>query len=132
MLEHFLTVGEKVLILFLMIAVGVVLCKRKMISKRGADQINGILVHVVSPCVIISSFQIDRESVSLWSLGLTAVMATVSFLVAILIVRFFFGVSPRGCAECSSLPPFIPTVVLWACRWCSRCWGTRGSSTPPF
>lgn len=96
MLESFLTVAEKVLILFLMIGVGVVLCKRRMISKKGADQINGLLIYVVSPCVVVSAFQIDRNSVSLPSLGLTALMAISSFVVAIVIVRFFFNRQPEG------------------------------------
>ena len=45
MIGIFLTVAEKVLILFVMIGVGVVLCKRRMLSKRGADQILS-LIHI--------------------------------------------------------------------------------------
>ena len=96
MIGIFLTVAEKVLILFVMIGVGVVLCKRRMLSKRGADQINAILVNLVSPCVVISGFQIGRENVSLESLGLTALMAISSFFVAILLTRFFFNRQPEG------------------------------------
>lgn len=99
MLESFFTVAQKVLVLFLMIGVGVLLCKRRMISKRGADQINGLLIHVVSPCVVVSAFQIDRngpDAPSLISLGLTAVMAISSYVVAILITRFFHNNQPEG------------------------------------
>lgn len=98
MVESFFTVAQKVLALFLMIGVGALLCKRRMISKRGADQINGLLIHVVAPCVVVSAFQIDRngpDAPSLESLGLTALMAISSFVVAIGVTRLFFNRKPE-------------------------------------
>lgn len=51
------TVSFQVLILFIMSAVGFIISKAKMINENGAAQITNILLYIVTPCVIISSFE---------------------------------------------------------------------------
>lgn len=96
MLSDILTVSEQVLILFVMIGVGVVMCRIKLLTDNGIAQINNLLINVVSPCVVIKAFQIDRNSVSLSSMGLSTLMAVGSMGVSILIAGFFFNKEEDG------------------------------------
>ena len=64
MLDATITVVGKIIILVLMMAVGFVCAKFRMITSRGASQITSLIVNIVSPCLIIMSFQTDVEGVS--------------------------------------------------------------------
>ena len=57
MIESLLNVSEKVLFLFLLIGVGVVLARKKVVTETGASQMSAVLVNIVAPCVIIGAFQ---------------------------------------------------------------------------
>ncbi len=81
MLNAFLTVVSKVIVLFLMIGAGYGCYKSKLISSRGASQFTNLLMYVVTPCLIISSFQIDNGDISLQKLGICALVAIVGHLI---------------------------------------------------
>lgn len=55
-MEFFGNVFSQVLILFVMIMVGFVLTKCRMLNGDGAEQLTDILLYIVNPCVIINSF----------------------------------------------------------------------------
>ncbi|MGN1050811.1 MAG: AEC family transporter, partial [Acutalibacteraceae bacterium] len=57
MLDNFLTVGEQVIILFILIMVGFVLGKTNLIGEKGAKTMTNVVLYAVTPCVIIESFQ---------------------------------------------------------------------------
>lgn len=68
MIQAMLTVVDKVAILFLMMAVGYVCSKRRIISSRGAAQIANLLFYVVTPCLIVSSLLTDSGGISMRSI----------------------------------------------------------------
>ncbi len=90
MFDSVLSVASRVLILFIMIAVGYVLSKTGSITKRGAQQINFILFYVVTPTLIISSLQGMIGRVSLTNLLMAGGLAVVCMLIGIVISKFFF------------------------------------------
>jgi predicted permease len=94
-LESLWTVTQNVLTLFLMIGVGVFLVKRGLLSGEGAAQLNTLLVNVVTPCVVVGAFQLDRSRVSLPVLGLTALLAVAVHLIGILVSLLFFRREPE-------------------------------------
>ena len=57
MIGNFLSVAMKVLILFLLMSVGFVLGRKKIITETGTDQMNFLLLNVVVPCVIIDALE---------------------------------------------------------------------------
>lgn len=57
MFSRFLVVLGQVSTLFLMMAVGYVLGKRKKITAAGTGEMSSLLLYVVAPCIIIDSFQ---------------------------------------------------------------------------
>lgn len=66
MLNSFLTVGQQVLILFMLIAVGYVLGKLKMIDEHSSRSMSNIVLSVVTPCLSVVSFQrpLEKDSLS--------------------------------------------------------------------
>ena len=57
MLESFLVVVGNVVTLFLLMGVGFVLARREQLRPDGVAQMSYVTLYVVTPCVIISSFQ---------------------------------------------------------------------------
>lgn len=55
------TVAVQVLIMFILIFVGFILAKNKLITETGAKQITNILLMIVTPCVLINAYQKDFE-----------------------------------------------------------------------
>lgn len=90
-LSNFLTVGEQVLVLFLLIAVGFLCNKGNLLSKEGNKRISDLVVIVVAPCVIIKSFLREFNSqmltMLLMALLIAAVAHAVMYLLTSLLVR---------------------------------------------
>ena len=86
----------KVLILFLLMSVGFVLGRKKIITETGTDQMNFLLLNVVVPCVIIDAFQVDKSQIPTWNLWFTVIAGLVYVLAAVVIVKFCFNKEPDG------------------------------------
>ena len=96
MIGNFLSVAMKVLILFLLMGVGFVLGRKKILTETGTDQMNYLLLNVVIPCVIINAFQVDKSQIPTWNLWFTVIAGFVYVLVAVIIVKFCFNKEPDG------------------------------------
>ncbi len=57
MIENFLTVGHQVLILFVLVFVGYILGKTKVMTDKGGKVCSDLALLLATPCVIISSLQ---------------------------------------------------------------------------
>ncbi len=62
MLSQFLTVGQQVLILFILIAVGIICGKTKLLDQRAVKGMTSLVLYFVTPCVMIHAFQDARFS----------------------------------------------------------------------
>lgn len=60
MLQEFLVVGGNVLTLFLLMSVGFVFGRRGLLSGETLSQTSRILLYVVTPCIMITSFEVER------------------------------------------------------------------------
>lgn len=67
-MEYFLTVGQQVLVLFILIGAGFILGKRGIMGERGAKACSDIALLLATPCVIINSFRRDVTTEMLWGL----------------------------------------------------------------
>lgn len=74
MMDSFINVGEQVLVLFILIAVGVLLTKVGIITEKGSRSMTDVVLYAVTPCVIISAFQREYQPEMLGGL-LTALLA---------------------------------------------------------
>ena len=57
MLSDFLTVGQQVVILFILIGAGFASKKAKLISDNAVKGMTNLVLYLATPCIIISSFQ---------------------------------------------------------------------------
>lgn len=64
MIESFLTVGRQIITLYLLMAVGYVLGKLKLIDDHGAASMSTLVMYIVSPCMLLVAFQrpIEQET----------------------------------------------------------------------
>ena len=94
-MDAFFIVFEKVIIMLVMIAVGWALTKMGTLTEKGAGEITKILLNIVTPCLIISSFfSAEAGSVDILSLVLAAVLPLVSMIIAVFLSYCFFRKEP--------------------------------------
>lgn len=79
MIENILTVGNYVLILFILIAIGFAANKTKVLTRAGAKEMTDFVLYIVTPCVIINSYQRAFDPTMLKGLMITVIAAVLSF-----------------------------------------------------
>lgn len=90
MLQNFLVVGGSVLTLFLLMSVGFIFGRMGLLSGETLSQVSRILLYVVTPCIMINSFEVERTPASQSQLVMAlAVMAGLYVLYMVLSVLLF-------------------------------------------
>lgn len=87
MLDNFVTVGGQVLVLFLLIGVGVVCAKAKVLTKEAVRSITDVVLLFATPCVIIRSFERPMSAELLRGLGVATLAAVGAHLLGILLAH---------------------------------------------
>ena len=72
----FTSVSSQVFIMLMLIIVGFVLSKKGVITQSGTKDISGILLNIVTPCVLVKAYQIDYSAELVYEL-------LISFLLSI-------------------------------------------------
>ena len=81
--EYFLTVGQQVLILFVLIACGYLLGRGRVIGDTGAKAMSDVTLLLASPCVIALSFEREFSWSVMQELGTALLLGVLIHLVAI-------------------------------------------------
>lgn len=91
MLEAFLAVTGKVAVILIFIVVGYATVKLGVFSQKGLGEITSLLLYVVTPCLIVTSF-LSAESGSLdaWSMFLAFALPAASMFLSIAGSYLFF------------------------------------------
>lgn len=91
MLQSFLTVGQQIITLYLLLVVGFVLGKVKILDDRASTAMSNLVMYVVSPCMMIVAFQRPLEQEMLRNFGLVSgvslLLHVVFIVVAVLLIR---------------------------------------------
>lgn len=91
MWSNFLVVSGQVVILFILIAIGFFSGKFRLINKTGAKYLTDIVLYLVTPCVMINSFQKVGYSPSLiFNLGVCVLCAVCIQVGSIFLARLIF------------------------------------------
>jgi len=111
MIESFITVVQQVIILFVLIGIGFGLTKKKLFSEKTIAELTTFILYLVTPCVIIESFNrpfdADMLNALLLSFLAAIVVHVLSIFIAFLFIRdrdkntqtiFRFGVVFSNCA----------------------------------
>ena len=84
MVENFISVFQQVLILFVLIGLGALFGKAKLIGDKGAQNIANLVMYLATPCTIILSFQREYDSKMMVNLGI-ALLASLLSMVALIV-----------------------------------------------
>lgn len=90
MLNNFALTAQQVLILFILIGVGFLCGKKRLITDSAAHHITDIVLYVVTPCVMISAFQRKFSFALLKNIAITAICASLIIIVSIIISMLVF------------------------------------------
>lgn len=90
MLQNFLTVGQQVLILFILMAVGFLCGKIGFLNDTVAKKITDILLYIVAPCIIIRSFIREYDPSMLLSLLYIFIATIAVHILSIVITKAVF------------------------------------------
>lgn len=82
---------QQLLQMLIYIAIGFVLFRTKLVTKEGSKALTHVLLYVILPCVIVNSYQLERNAETLrsvgWSLLLGALVLVVAMAVSALVFR---------------------------------------------
>lgn len=90
MLASFLSVGQQVLVLFILICVGVLLTKLGLITESGSRTMTDVVLYAVTPCVIVNAFQREYRPELLGGLLLAAAAAFSVMLLSVLVAELCY------------------------------------------
>ena len=90
MLKDFLTVATNVLTLFLLMGVGVVCAKTKLLSDGGVKALANLVLYIATPCVIIKSCIREFDPAMMWGFLIVVAVAAVNHALLILLARLVF------------------------------------------
>ena len=75
MIESFLVVGHQVAVLFILIALGFVCNKTRLLKQEAVNGMTDLVLYLVTPCLLIDSFQREFDLKMLGALGLATLIA---------------------------------------------------------
>ena len=78
---------KQVLVMFLLLLTGFVLYKKKIVSDDGKKQITNIVLYVVTPCLIISTYQMDYDSETAKNIVLGLIMSAAGIVLSIIVAN---------------------------------------------
>lgn len=76
---------QQMVIIFILIGIGMILYRRKMISEEGSKQISGLIINVTNPALLICSALDDGPKATLGELGMALVAYAAIFAILIVI-----------------------------------------------
>ena len=89
MLESIWTVGEQVLILFILSGVGFALGKMKMIGDKFSRDASQLVMYVVSPCMMVVAFQRSFENEVFHNFCMALLLSLLIHLLSITVAQLF-------------------------------------------
>lgn len=122
-MERFLTVGQQVLALFILIFIGVICGKKGILQENAVRTLADLTLLIATPCVIVESFLREVEAEKLLWLGVAALAAVAVHLLSILAARLAVRDEKEARRRCCASAWYSPTpdICPFPCR--RRCWG---------
>jgi len=96
MLDNYLIVAKQVLILFILIGVGVICAKAKLLTREAVKSLANVVLIFATPCVIIRSFAQDPTPERLQNLGYAALASLGVHLLGIGLVHLLIRDKDRA------------------------------------
>ena len=87
MIDSFLTVAQQVLMLFILVAVGFLLGKIKLLDDRSSLGMSNLMLYVVTPCMVVSSFQRELDPNHLHNFVVMMIISLILHVAMMLLAR---------------------------------------------
>lgn len=82
---------KQTITMFLLMAVGFALFKKKLITEQGTKEMSRMLITIIIPCVIIKSYLTEINMEKLINLGIAFIMSVISLVVSIMVSKIIYG-----------------------------------------
>lgn len=120
-------VSMQVYIMFVLIIIGYILTKKNIITRKGSADISNILLTIVTPCVLIRSYQIDMNKNLLFTLAIAfAVSLFIHIIVALLAKLYFLPIKDKEQKVLNSFGGFASNCGFMGIPLLSATLGTQG------
>lgn len=108
MIAYFLTVGHQILIMFLLVVAGYIMHRIGWIDEKGIKQMSVVLLKLVIPMILISSFQrkFEKQLFNKWAV--TLMVSVISYAVQIGLGQAFYHNKDAECNAESNLSVVLP------------------------
>jgi len=107
-MDFTLQTAYNVAVMFILIGVGYLAFRFGYINYGGAKQLSNILLNIVTPCIILSSFQTDYEESLSSKLLFTALIGVFMFLSGILVGKLAFRRLPYSAQSIYRYSAIVP------------------------
>lgn len=81
---------QQSVIMFILILAGILCFKAKIVTKNGSKEISALLLNIINPVILVSSFQKDLDSRLLKNLAVTAVSSVAVLIISIIFTEIIF------------------------------------------
>ena len=82
---------KQIAIMAMLTAIGLLLSRKGFLSAQGTKDLGAILLRIIIPCVIVKSYITEVSRERLIELGLSAGLALIAFIIAMVISYLVFG-----------------------------------------
>lgn len=96
MVSTMLTVGHQIVILFILIAIGIICKKVGFLNETVVKGMNNIVLYFVTPCLMMQSFQRDKNPSLMKGLLVATIAAFASHFIAILLAHLIIHDKDRA------------------------------------
>lgn len=90
-MEYGLIIGERIIIMFIILLIGFFCYKKGLITKQGTKQLSAVELNLVNPILIFMSYQKDYDSAMTHNLIWAFILSALSYAVAIALSYVFIS-----------------------------------------
>lgn len=90
MIDNFIMIAQQVLVLFVLIAIGFLCGKKRILTDSSSKHITDIVLYIVTPCVMISAFQREFSVELLEKILITALCAALIIIASVVVANLIF------------------------------------------
>jgi predicted permease len=89
-MEIISTIVQQVSMMYVLMAIGFVVYRKKLINEEGTKQLSNLLVWVINPLIMLTRYQMEFSAIKLKELGISFIVSLVAMLLGFLIGEIVF------------------------------------------
>ena len=94
-MEIMSTIVEQISIMYVLMAIGFIIYRKKLINEEGTKQLSNLLVWVINPLIMLTRYQMEFSMVKLKELGISFMISLGAMLLGFLIGEIIFKKNQR-------------------------------------